>query len=365
MGDVVKQLKGLILGAAKRMQVFRLVCDSRWRSQQLLILGYHGISLDDEHEWNSELYMPPSLFRQRMEALRRGSYTVLPYAEAVERLYAGDLPPRAVALTFDDGTRDFRAQACPILAEFGYPATVYLTTYFSVNSYPVFDVFFSYLLWKGRDTVADLTEIVPGLGRHSLSTLEDRQAITQRIREYREQTHPGNEQLSQIARRIAIAVRQDYDRLCERGILQIMSPSEVAELPRFGVSVQLHTHRHRTPNNEALFRREIYENRQHIASMGLPSPVLNHFCYPSGEHHPEYFDWLKAENIRTATTCVPGLASAGSLRMALPRLIDTCHCTPLEFEGWLTGASQFLPRRPWRNQSQRPNIKLNEVESGT
>lgn len=345
MGTAVKRAKALILGASKGMGGFRIVQDSRWRSQKLLILAYHGISLDDEHEWHSALYMPQSLFRQRMETLRRGSYSVLPYEEAVQRLYSGDLPPRAVALTFDDGSHDFRVRACPVLAEFGYPATVYVTTYFAINRYPVFDGFFSYLLWKGRGKTVDLTGVAPGLGRHTLATPADRLIVTDCIRAYCGKQAAGNEQLREIARSLARAVGQDYDSLCERGILHIMTPSEVAELSRFRVSVQLHTHRHRVPDNEALFRREIRDNRRHLASMGVPVDTLTHFCYPGGQHRPEFFDWLKAEGIQTATTCISSLASSESQPLALPRLIDTCNITPLEFEGWLTGTSQFLPRR--------------------
>ena len=197
------------------MHAFRIVRDSRWRSQQLLILAYHGISLDDEHEWDGAFYMPQDLLRQRMEVLRRGAYSVLPYEEAVERLYAGNLPPRAVALTFDDGVHDFRVRACPILAEFGYPATVYLTTYFAINRYPVFNSF-SYLLWKGRGKTVDLTGVAPGSAGTRLSP---RSELSRRQRSHpgipREE-NPGNEQLREIARSLATAVGQDFDSLCER-----------------------------------------------------------------------------------------------------------------------------------------------------
>jgi peptidoglycan/xylan/chitin deacetylase (PgdA/CDA1 family) len=324
------------------MQVFRVVRSSRWRSQRLLILAYHGISLRDEHEWNKELYMPEALFRQRMQVLRAGSYSVLPLEEAVERLYSGALPPRAVALTFDDGFHDFRARACPILAEFGYPATLYLTSYFSINRYPVFNVFFSYLLWKGRDKTVDLGAIIPGLGRHSLAT--DGPLILQRIREFRAEKCPDNEALVKIARSLATAVGEDYDRLCEVGILHLMSPEEVSELPRFGVDVQLHTHRHRVPEDEALFRREIRDNRACIAAMGIPWEKLTHFCYPDGKYRRKFLPWLENEEVVTATTCEAGLASKRSSPLLLPRLIDTCNITPLDFEGWLTGTSLFARR---------------------
>jgi peptidoglycan/xylan/chitin deacetylase (PgdA/CDA1 family) len=333
-------VKTLFLGACKTMQVFSAVRGSRWRSQRLLILAYHGISLRDEHAWDKELYMPEHLFRQRMQSLR--SYSVLPLEEAVARLYSGDLPPRAVALTFDDGLHDFRVRACPILAEFGYPATIYLTTYFSVHRYPVFNLFFSYLLWKGRGKTIDLSTIVPGLGHHSLAA--DRPMILQQIREYRKKEHLDNEALVKMARSLAAAVHEDYDRLCELGILHLMSPAQVSELPRFGVNVQLHTHRHRAPDDEALFRREISDNRKCIAAMGIPAEKLRHFCYPDGKYRTSFLAWLRNEDVQTATTCDAGLASRRSSPLLLPRLIDTCNISPLEFEGWLTGTS-LLARR--------------------
>jgi hypothetical protein len=78
----------------------------------------------------------------------------------VERLYAGTLPKRAVTITFDDGMRDFHQLAYPLLHEFGYPVTVYLTTYYSEFNRPVFDVMCSYLLWKARGRRLEWPEVI-------------------------------------------------------------------------------------------------------------------------------------------------------------------------------------------------------------
>jgi peptidoglycan/xylan/chitin deacetylase (PgdA/CDA1 family) len=334
-----------MLRAARRCGVLDTVRNSKWRSQRLLILCYHGISIDDEHEWDSCLFMPQQLFRERLQMLRRGSYAVLPFNEAISRLYAGDLPPRAVALTFDDGFHDFRDRAVPVLAEFGYPAIVYVATYYATHRYPVFNVFFSYLLWKGRKRMLDLEGIIPGPSHVRLTTAAERAEALERILNHVRKEKLTDDQQSHLGRLLASHIGIDYDRLCDMGLLHIMNEEEISELSRFNVAVQLHTHHHRTPDDEYQFRAEIRDNRDHIAGMGLQAEALQHFCYPCGRFKPKFFSWLQAENVLTATTCQHALASSDTPPLALPRVLDSCDNTPIEFEGWLTGAYQFLPRR--------------------
>jgi peptidoglycan/xylan/chitin deacetylase (PgdA/CDA1 family) len=125
----------------------------------------------------------------------------------------------------------------------------------------------------------------------------------------------------------------------------------VARLPRDLIDVQLHTHRHRVPADRALFDREIRENRDAIHAMTNESAT--HFCYPSGVTNPAFPQWLRELGVVSATTCHPGMASAASDPMMLPRLIDTTYVTDIEFESWLSGASAFLPRR--RVRANAPN----------
>ena len=99
-------LKQIVLKAAKMSGAFALVRDSAWRRRRLLILCYHGVAMDDEAEWDSELYITQERLRHRLATLRAGGYNILPLAEATRRLFDGTLPPRSVALTFDDGAVD-------------------------------------------------------------------------------------------------------------------------------------------------------------------------------------------------------------------------------------------------------------------
>src|SRR5579864_7365500 len=100
---MMRPLKLATLRVLRNSGVFQLVANSRWRQQRLLILCYHGTSLEDEHLWRPGLYIQPHKLEQRLELLKKGGYSVLFLDEALQRLRAGTLPERSVVITFDDG----------------------------------------------------------------------------------------------------------------------------------------------------------------------------------------------------------------------------------------------------------------------
>ena len=118
---MLKKFKQTTLSSLKATGTFRLVQSSKWRRARLLILAYHGISLDDEHLWNPGLYMSREMFHARLNLIKNSGCNVLPLTEALQRLYAGELPENCVALTFDDGTYDFYRQAYPLLRGHALP----------------------------------------------------------------------------------------------------------------------------------------------------------------------------------------------------------------------------------------------------
>ncbi len=340
---MLKQIKQTTLGTLKTSGIFKLVENSRWRQRHLLILAYHGIALDDEHEWDPSLYMTPNFFRQRMQLLKDSNCTVLPLDEAIKRLYAEDLPERSVALTFDDGNYDFYAGAWPILREFGFPVTVYLSTYYSIFPKPVFDVMCSYLLWKGGKDRLDLKPLTGQAKVVDLSTNGTAgHAVNELLKFARDQKLSGEEK-DELAASVAAQMNIDYEALLGKRLLHLVSPDEVRTLAAEGVDIQLHTHRHRVPLERSLFLREINDNRKSIQEMtgGVPS----HFCYPSGAYHQSFLPWLEKAGVLSATTCDVGFASRQSHPLLLPRLLDGSGLSEIEFEGWLTGVSAALPRR--------------------
>lgn len=340
---MLKKLKQTTLQSLKRVGVSTMVHNSRWRRQRLLILAYHGISVLDEHEWNYTQYMPADVLRMRLQQLQDSRCAVLPLGEAITRLYAGDLPDRAVAITFDDGTADFYQKAFPLIKEFDVPVTLYLTTFYTQYNRPVFDLMVSYLLWKGCSETIDLHPLI----NHDLK-LELHDDVNQNtariaILEFARNQNLSATEKDELAARLAHAIRVDYDALLEQRIMQNLTPAEVTQLAGNGIDIQLHTHRHRTPKDRDLFIREIEDNRESIQTM--TGRHATHFCYPSGVHDALFLPWLNEAGVASATTCDPGFASVHSDRLLLPRVLDNPALAPIEFESWLTGVSAALPRR--------------------
>lgn len=329
-----KTVGSATLRALRSLGAFSLAGSSQHRSRRLLILCYHGISLQDEHLCWPHLYVTPEQFRGRLQCLKNSGASVLPLDEAVTRLQEGSLPPRSVALTFDDGFYDFLKYGVPILSEFRYPCTLYLTTHYAEYRLPIISLVLDYIIWKSGRRFLSL----PHVGVNEplpVETFEERQVIVKHILNLAEQKGLDTPAKDEVAQGIARELGVDYSAILDNRLLQILSPAEVHDVAKAGIDIELHTHRHRIPKDSALFRREIEDNRRRIVEWTGKTPV--HFCYPSGQYSPEFFGWLRGCGVRTATTCESGLALPDSEPMKLPRVLDDSGMNLVRFQAVLSG----------------------------
>ena len=337
---MLRQAKLAVLRLAEGTGVSHLLSGSAWRRHRLLILCYHGVSMLDEHEWGG-LYIPPRTLSRRMELLARARCNVLPLSEAVSRLRDGTLPDRAVVITFDDGLHDFFSVAFPIIESFGYPVTLYLTTYYVEFNRPVFDVMCSYLLWKGRDKQQlDWPEVFPG---SVALDVVGRQRACASIRQFALARKLTGREKDDLLSRLAGRLDIDYQVLCRKRLLHLISADEAKELAARGVDLQYHTHRHRVYRSRERMFTELEDNRRRISAYTPNEP--RHFCYTGGFYLPEHVGYLKDYGIVSATTCEAGFCVAKTNPLLLPRLVDTPGLSDLEFRGWLMGTAGLLPRR--------------------
>ena len=88
------------------------------------ILLYHHIS---DAGYGNRYYVTVDDFRTQMEALRAWGYTTITPSKLVDVLVnGGELPPRPVVITFDDGNSNIYENAFPIMHDLGFVGAVYI-----------------------------------------------------------------------------------------------------------------------------------------------------------------------------------------------------------------------------------------------
>lgn len=307
--------------------------------RRLLILCFHGFELEDESRFRPKLFMRAEVFRSRLETIKKRGFQVLPLSEAVERLDNGTLPNNSVVITIDDGFASTLAKAAPLLKQFQMPATLYQTTYY-VDKPAIFRLVVQYMFWKTTVETLDATGQPWGSsGVVSIVNASPRDKACWTIIDYGENECDERER-QEICQRLGDKLGVDYGQILRSRILSLLTSEEIEALPASGIDVQLHTHRHRLPNDETDARQEIEDNRQFLSQV-VQGPLV-HFCYPSGIWDPSQFPWLEAEGVVSATSCQDGFNTAATNKLALRRFLDEDDLSTIEFEGSLCGFHELL-----------------------
>ena len=301
----------------------RLLLRAVDRANRLSILIYHRVLPAPDPMCPGEI--DARTFHWQLDLLAE-HFRVLPLSEAVERLAAGCLPPRAACITFDDGYADNARVALPILREKGLPATFFVASGFLDGGQMWNDMVFEALRRLSGETldVADL-----GLGCHAIASVEARisaaMALVDRLKYL-----PHGERLDrarELARRAGLAQR------CEL----MMRSEEVRELAAAGMEVGGHTVNHPilAVLDPAAARREIADNRDALSAL-IGAPVRL-FAYPNGkpgqDYLPEHVEMVRDLGYRAAVSTRWGVCTTASHRWQLPR-----------FTPWDATPARFLAR---------------------
>jgi len=108
-------------------KIFFSVCPAlRLPNDRATILMYHSVS---EHS-NYFSAISPEIFNKQMMYLASKRYSIISLAELLRRLRAKEQLGGAVVLTFDDGYGDNYTTVFPILKQYRFPATIFVTTDF-------------------------------------------------------------------------------------------------------------------------------------------------------------------------------------------------------------------------------------------
>lgn len=130
-----------------------------------LIVTYHAIE-----EGSSPLCIEPSLFRRHLDCLANLGATTMTVSELATALRAGELPPLAVAITFDDGCASAVRIAAPLLAERGQKATFFCVAGHvgGINDWPTQATGIPRLELAAADELAKLVVLGFEIGAHGM-----------------------------------------------------------------------------------------------------------------------------------------------------------------------------------------------------
>lgn len=327
-------MKKFIFIMCRFLGLFR-ICKMLYR-RKLLILCYHGVSVRDEHLWWPGVFMTEDNFANRLALLKRYRYNVLDLESAVEALNKNRLPPNTVVLTADDGYLNSPETMVKQCERYGFPLTIYVTSYYSRKRNPIFNVMVQYLFWKtDKDSMVGEFPFSnkPGTQQWSLYGEQPRVLVNQIIDYGRE--YCSEEQRLSLLASLCDALGMDFNEIKAIGMFMLMGPEEIAGLSEKGVDIQLHTHRHRFPVEETIAKKEITENRDYLEP--LVGRKLVHFCYPSGRWDLAHNPWLKDLEVKSAVTLEIGFNSAGANPLALRRYLDKQDIPEIQFLAEVSG----------------------------
>lgn len=279
------------------------------RDGRLLILIYHRVHARASASFPDRL--DAARFDDQMAMIRRHC-SPLPLAEAVPALRAGGLPPRAVAVTFDDGYADNAEIALPILLRHGIRATFFVASGF-LDGGRMWNDSVTEAVRRAPAQVLDLRDLQ--LGRYELGSDAGRSQAAEAI-------------IAAIKRLPPLQRQAQVDVLCERVGVDLpddlmMSSAQVRGLSQAGMEIGAHTTSHpilRTLDAQAA-RREIEDNRAALERI-TGGPVRS-FAYPNGKRGDDYTerdrDLVESLGFDCALSTQPGVATGSSDRYQLPR----------------------------------------------
>lgn len=266
------------------------------------------------------LPQPDPLFPHEPDAARfdqmlgwiKAWFNVLPLDVAIERLRTRQLPPRAAAISFDDGYADNRTVALPILQQHGLPACFFIATGFLDGGRMWNDTVIESVRACSSDSL-NLTEL--GLGSHPInSVLGKRTAIEAII---------GQIKYLPVGERLELTQKlSEAARVTPPSDLMLTS-AQVKELHAGGMQIGAHTVSHpilaRTDLPEA--RREITSSKLFLEQ--LLQTRIGLFAYPNGkpgnDYLPEHATLIRELGFDAAVSTAWGVADHRTDPFQIPR----------------------------------------------
>lgn len=318
-----------------------------------VVLMFHHVrpAGTDAFAPNAGLEVTPAFLDAVLTHLTSRGYAIATLDDLLVRLETGGKPDRPMAvLTFDDGYRDNRTDALPVLERHRAPATFYVTTGFAART--------ARLWWKELETVlrrAKRVAVTVAGERLELPTADaDEKRAAWTVLYWRLRRCPEQHLLDAIAE-LCAAEGVDGRALVEESCMDWREIAECAAHPL--VTIGAHTVNHpmlaKHPDRDV--RRELVLSRDELQT--CLGRAVRHLAYPVGDPTsagPRDFRLARDVGYASAVTTRPGMIfpEHRAHLTALPRLsVNGNHQTLRSFDVLLSGAAFAL----W-NRGRRLNV---------
>ena len=338
-----RRCKVALLWLAKCLGVF-------WLTRALtrggfVVVGWHGVSLADEHLRLPKYFISRQTLRRRIAYLHK-RFRITSLDSVVGQRERRRLVPSQVVLTFDDGMYNFAGGAVPILREFEAPATLFVVSSYLSGENLGFRLMIRDLFQQTPLDTLPALEWMDGQGGSLRENMEKHVEAAVRACA----ALPPEAGAREIfLRRLAHALRVDIEPLIQNRIWDHLSADEIRELANEGFDMQVHSHLHIpvTEQPESVYN-DTRMSRALIESAS--GRKATDYCYPSGLWSRSSWEALEESGMRTAVTTKLGPNFALTPAMALRRYVDDETISQLEFEAMVSGVPWlvhllFHPRR--------------------
>jgi len=285
----------------------------------VLMLHHVRPARDTAFQPNSHLEVTPNFLRAMLSHLRSRGIDIITTDELHRRLTEGDFSRRFACFTFDDGYRDNRDYALPLMREFDAPFTVYVASDFAQNAGNLWWIALEMVIAKASSVEAEIDGVAR---RIDTSTLAAKHAAFDCLHDWLRALPARHDLAREIT---ALCGRYGIDQAAICGEL-CMSWDELkpfAEEPLVGIGAHSVTHCNLAQQTDEIASQEMATSRARIENT-LQRPVI-HFAYPYGDKvaaGPREFALAKAAGFKTAVTTRPGMIFPESAEYptALPRV---------------------------------------------
>lgn len=262
---------------------------------------------------NRHLEVTPEFLRMMLTHLRSHDIDVITMDEVHQRLIERNFSRRFASFTLDDGYRDNRDFALPVMREFDATFAVYVASDFAEGTGRLWWIALERAIAKASSIEAMIGDVATRL---DTSTPAAKQAAFDHLHHWLRRL-PGEHDLQREITALCARHGVDEDAICRELCMSWDELKSFADEPLVTIGAHTITHCNLARQTEQAASHELSTSRARIED-ALQRPVL-HLAYPYGDRMaagPREFALARAAGFKTAVTTRPGMIfpeSAGHL----------------------------------------------------